>query len=73
VGLESAVDKFVQRKKVPKNVKEAKGAALKSLVKSGKGVTVVGKDKVGVVRKGDKGKQKMKGTAKLPDGGSLKL
>ena len=31
-------------KKIPKNVKEAKSSALESLVKRGKGVTVVGKE-----------------------------
>jgi len=31
-------------KKIPKNVKEAKASALESLVKRGKGVTVVGKE-----------------------------
>lgn len=33
--------------KLPKNVKEAKAAALDALVKTGKGVTVVGKPKMG--------------------------
>ncbi|KAI6103540.1 U3 small nucleolar ribonucleoprotein complex, subunit Mpp10 [Pisolithus sp. B1] len=39
--LEKSVDKFAKKKK---GVKEQKDAALKSLVKSGKGVTVVGKE-----------------------------
>ncbi|KAI6162513.1 Mpp10 protein [Pisolithus thermaeus] len=39
--LEKSVDKFAKKKR---GVKEQKDAALKSLVKSGKGVTVVGKE-----------------------------
>lgn len=42
-AMSIAVGKF--GKKTPKNVKEAKDAALKSLVKTGKGVTVVGKER----------------------------
>ncbi|KAG8740904.1 hypothetical protein FRC10_003563 [Ceratobasidium sp. 414] len=46
--LAEAVDKFGNKgsssRGQPKNVKEAKNQALNSLVKSGKGVTVVGKD-----------------------------
>jgi U3 small nucleolar RNA-associated protein MPP10 len=45
-ALAGAVGKFGSRgRKVPKNVKEAKDVALKSLVKTGKGVTVVGKER----------------------------
>jgi len=46
-ALAGAVGKFgsVRGRKVPKNVKEAKDVALKSLVKTGKGVTVVGKER----------------------------
>ena len=41
-SLEKSVDKFAKMKGV-KGVKQAKDAALKSLVKTGKGVTVIGK------------------------------
>ena len=40
--LEKSVDKFAQSRR-PSSVKKQKDAALKSVVKSGKGVTVVGK------------------------------
>ena len=40
--LEKSVDKFAQSRR-PSSVKKQKEAALKSVVKSGKGVTVVGK------------------------------
>jgi U3 small nucleolar RNA-associated protein MPP10 len=44
--LESSVDKFAKTKR-PGGIKAQKSAALKSVVKSGKGVTVVGKRKKG--------------------------
>lgn len=46
-AMDKAVDKYGRSKlngRGPKNVKEAKDVALKGLVKSGKGVTVVGKE-----------------------------
>ena len=45
-ALESSVDKFAKTKKSG-GVKAQKSAALRSIVKSGKGVTVVGKLKKG--------------------------
>lgn len=45
-AMESAVGKFGKGTgKAPRNVKEAKGVALNGLVKTGKGVTVIGKGK----------------------------
>ncbi|KZT02750.1 Mpp10 protein [Laetiporus sulphureus 93-53] len=51
--LEKSVDKFAQSKRVG-SVKKQKEAALKSVVKSGKGITVVGKKAKDVTRKGGK-------------------
>jgi U3 small nucleolar RNA-associated protein MPP10 len=45
-ALESSVDKFAKTKKSG-GIKAQKSAALQSIVKSGKGVTVVGKRKKG--------------------------
>lgn len=56
-ALDTAVDKFATKGKAPRNVKEAKNAALQGLVKNGRGVTVVGKDKAGGA-----GKSKGKGS-----------
>lgn len=44
--LDNSVDKFAKTKR-PGGIKAQKSAALKSIVKSGKGVTVVGKLKKG--------------------------
>ena len=63
-ALDHAVDKFTKKaggRKQPKNVKDAKDMALKSLVKSGRGVTVVGKPQVakelGVKKRFGQGKE----------------
>jgi len=44
--LDNSVDKFAKTKR-PGGIKAQKSAALRSIVKSGKGVTVVGKSKDG--------------------------
>lgn len=43
-ALDNSVDKFAKMKR-PGGIKAQKSAALRSIVKSGKGVTVVGKSK----------------------------
>ena len=43
-ALDNSVDKFAKTKR-PGGIKAQKSAALRSIVKSGKGVTVVGKSK----------------------------
>ena len=45
-ALDNSVDKFAKMKR-PGGIKAQKSAALRSIVKSGKGVTVVGKTKKG--------------------------
>jgi U3 small nucleolar RNA-associated protein MPP10 len=45
-ALDSSVDKFAKTRR-PGGMKAQKSAALRSIVKSGKGVTVVGKPKKG--------------------------
>ncbi|KAG9103460.1 hypothetical protein FRC06_010657 [Ceratobasidium sp. 370] len=72
-SLAEAVDKFGSQgssgRGQPKNAKEAKSQALNSLVKSGKGVTVVGKDS----GKGDrKGKGVKVASAKGDEAGSAR-
>uniref|UniRef100_A0A0W0EXV0 U3 small nucleolar ribonucleoprotein protein MPP10 n=1 Tax=Moniliophthora roreri TaxID=221103 RepID=A0A0W0EXV0_MONRR len=54
-ALETSVDKYAKSKKVG-SVKKQKEEALKSVVKSGKGVTVVGKKSKDILGKGKKGK-----------------
>ncbi|KAF8329792.1 Mpp10 protein-domain-containing protein [Cantharellus anzutake] len=48
--------------KRPKNIKEAKEVALDGLVKQGRGVTVIGKEKVGKVSKRERGDQSLSST-----------
>ncbi|KAG8931489.1 hypothetical protein FRC02_002668 [Tulasnella sp. 418] len=72
-ALDMAVDKFARKNapgnKQPKTAKEAKDMALESLVKSGKGVTVVGKPhagkQLGKRRKGTEGDSKTSTSLKL--------
>ncbi|KAG8941203.1 hypothetical protein FRC03_004743 [Tulasnella sp. 419] len=72
-ALDMAVDKFSRKNtpgnKQPKTAKEAKDMALESLVKSGKGVTVVGKPhagkQLGKRRKGTEGDSKTSTSLKL--------
>ncbi len=53
--LEKGVDKFAKTKGIS-GVKKQKEAALKSIVKNGKGITVVGKKGAGILANGKKGK-----------------
>ena len=52
-ALDKSVGKFAHTNRVS-SVKKQKEAALKSVVKSGKGVTVVGKQKVEIAKHGRK-------------------
>lgn len=54
--LDRSVDKFATKVKAVKGIKKQKEEALKSVVKSGKGVTVVGKKNSEVL--GKKGKSR---------------
>ena len=53
-SLEKSVDLFAKSKKSASSVKKQKEAALKSVVKNGKGVTVIGKKSKDVVGSGSK-------------------
>ena len=59
-ALEKSVDTFAKTKRGVGSVKKQKEAALKSVVKSGKGITVIGKKSKDVV----KGSNTTKGKAK---------
>lgn len=51
--LEKSVDKYAKKVRGIGGVKKQKQAALESIVKSGKGVTVVGKTKKDILAKKD--------------------
>lgn len=55
-NLDKAVDKFAKTAKSRGGVRKQKEAALETAVKSGKGVTVVGKQRKDILQKNKKGK-----------------